>query len=96
MPIATATETQQTAVRLLDLDYDVQEIRLYLRDSEDNVTNPATDTTSYATGDDVTIHFTAPEADTYDVAVKADVSDGDTRTIFQEANALRTDPDFGS
>jgi hypothetical protein len=96
MTIATATETQQTAIRLKDLDYATTEIRVYLRDSEDNVTKVATDTSSYAEGDDATLYFDAPAPDTYDVAVKADVSGGDTRTLFQDANAFRSNPDFGS
>lgn len=96
MAIATATETQQTAIRLKDLDYATTEIRVYLRDSEDNVTKVATDTSSRAEGDDVTLYFDAPAPDTYDVAVKADVSGDDTRTLFQDANAFRSNPDFGS
>ena len=96
MPIATATESQQTAIRLKDLDYDVQAIRVYLRGSGDNVQQVAEDTSGHAQGDDVTLNFEAPAPDTYDVAVKADVSGSDTRTLFQEANAFRSEPDFGT
>lgn len=93
--IATATASQQTAVRLKDLDYDVTAIRVHLRDSEGNVQQVASDTAGHAAGDDVTLHFKAPEADTYDIAVKADLSSGDTRTLFQESNAFRSTSDFG-
>ena len=95
--LAQATENQNTAVRLKGLDYDVSEIRVFLRDSDDNVTKVATDTGSYVEGDDVTLNFVAPSADTYDVAVKADLaSSGDTRTLFQESNSFRSSSDFGS
>jgi len=88
MPIAAATEEQYTAVRLKDLDYSVSEIRVYLRDSDDNVQQVASDTSSYVQGDDVTMHFTAPSADTYDVAVKADVSSAALALLNQDGQAV--------
>lgn len=93
---ATATESQRTAIRLLDLDYDVDEIRVYLRDHDKNSQKVATDTTSYVAGDDVTLYFDAPAPGGYDVAVKADLPGGDTRTLYQGSNALRVNDDWTS
>jgi hypothetical protein len=93
--LAQATETQQTAIRLIGLDFACDAIRVWLR-ADGEPTQVASKTGPFAEGDNATLHFTAPEAGTYDVAVKADVSTGDTRTLFQDTNAFRSNPDFGA
>jgi len=95
---AKAYETELTAVTLKGLDYDVSGIRLYVQSDDGTVTQVAEDTSSYSQGEDVELTFDAPSADgsPYDLAAKADLSSGDNRTLFQEANVLRVSQDIGS
>jgi len=95
---AKAYETQQTGVTLKGLDYDVNGIRLYVQSDDGTVTQVAEDTTGYSEGADVTLNFEAPAASgsPYDLAAKADLSSGDSRTLFQESNVLRVSVDIGS
>jgi len=95
--LAQATETQQTAIRLRGLDFGCSSIRVFLR-ADGEVQQVAEKAGPFAEGDDATLYFTAPEAGTYDVAVKATLNSGtgETRTLFQDTNAFRSNPDFGA
>lgn len=91
---ASTTEGQWTAVRLTDLDYDTDAIRLYLvgDDGPQEVASHG----AAAAGTDVELTFRAPAPDTYHVVVKADVAGGDTRTLTQKTNALSVDADLSA
>jgi hypothetical protein len=95
MPVATTTTEQLTAVRIKGLDYDVEALRVYLRDTQDSTSLVASQGAAKE-GDDVEMTFVAPRAGTYDLIIKADLAGGDTRTVLQAGNAVRVRADYSA